>query len=124
MPVRRLVLVSYKVAVQVKWRQKSLQPVRLNGIAGLSIRGVIRGYANKQFALEKALELYSREYDIIYPHEERPAGRPARTSPLYHRLQEKGAQFGASAGWERATWFPPAGVDATEQPSYHRTNWF
>ena len=82
------------------------------------------GYANKQYALEKAIELYSREYDIIYPHEERPAGRPARTSPLYHRLKEKGAQFGASAGWERATWFPPAGVDATEQPSHHRTNWF
>ena len=81
-------------------------------------------YANKQYALEKALELYSREYDIAYPFEERPAGRPARTSALYDTLKSKGAQFGARGGWERATWFPPPGSDPREQPSHHRTNWF
>ena len=82
------------------------------------------GYANKRYALEKAVELYSREYDIAFPFEERPAGRPAKTTPLYHVLKAKGAQFGARGGWERAAWFAPKGAEIEEKPSFHHTNWF
>lgn len=62
-------------------------------------------YATRTYCEAKAVELYQREYGIAFPHEERPAGRPARTSPLYHCLKAKGARFGARGGWERATWF-------------------
>jgi dimethylglycine dehydrogenase len=64
-------------------------------------------YATSSYTVARAVELYQREYAIAYPFEERPAGRPARTSPLYDRLQAKGARFGARGGWERATWFAP-----------------
>jgi len=40
-----------------------------------------------------------------FPFEERPAGRPAYTSPLYEQLKAKGAYYGARGGWERPTWF-------------------
>jgi len=81
-------------------------------------------YANLEYTRQKAIELYSREYDINFPFEERPAGRPAKTSPLYGTLKAKRAMFCARAGWERAAWFPPEDMAAVEQASFHRTNWF
>jgi dimethylglycine dehydrogenase len=77
-------------------------------------------YATRSYVLAKAVELYQREYAIALPYEERPAGRPARTSPLYDRLREKGARFGARGGWERAVWFAPEGDPVPDRPSFRR----
>ncbi len=81
-------------------------------------------YANHKFTLAKALETYRHEYAIGYPVEERPGGRPARTSPVYQRLKDKGARFGARGGWERAVYFPAA-QDPPLQPqaSFRRPGW-
>ena len=81
-------------------------------------------YANRAYTQARAIELYQREYAIAFPFEERPAGRPAKTTPLYEVLKRKGARFGARGGWERAIWFPAAGADPVERPSFRRTNWF
>src|SRR3712207_5550164 len=43
------------------------------------------------FLVSRACDVYEREYAIHYPEEERPAGRPLRTSPLYDRLAARGA---------------------------------
>ena len=67
------------------------------------------GYATATYTEAKAIEIYQNEYASSFPFEERPAGRPARTSPLYAVLAAKGARFGARGGWERPTWF--AGPD-------------
>src|SRR5919202_5099907 len=53
-----------------------------------------------------------------------PAGRPLKTSPLYERLKSQGAVFGARAGWERALWFAPNGVEPRDRYSFRRPNWF
>jgi len=76
-------------------------------------------YANQQYVVDRATELYQHEYAIHFPEDEWPAGRPALTSPSYERLKEKGAPMGARGGWERATYFPENGeaVEAPE-PSY------
>jgi dimethylglycine dehydrogenase len=81
------------------------------------------GYANKTYVVAKAIELYQHEYAIAFPHEERPAGRPARCTPLYDRLKAKGAMFGARGGWERATWFLPEGQEAKQDLTFHHGNW-
>jgi len=81
-------------------------------------------YADQKYVVARATELYQREYAIAFPHDEWPAGRPAVTTPLYQRLQEKGAQFGARGGYERATWFPLAGDTAEADASYHHEHWF
>ena len=80
-------------------------------------------YANHKFTLAKAIETYQHEYGIGYPAEERPAGRPAKASPANQRLKDKGAQFGARGGWERAVYFPRA--DDLQQPevSFRRPRW-
>ena len=81
-------------------------------------------FANPRYALAKAIETYQHEYSIGFPVEERPAGRPAKTSPVYQRLKEKGARFGARGGWERAVYFPqpcdPSGPEASfRRPAWH-----
>jgi dimethylglycine dehydrogenase len=78
-------------------------------------------YATVQYTVDKAIEVYQNEYAIGYPFEERPAGRPAYTSPLYETLRAKGAHFGARGGWERPTWFDPTGAVADEGLSMFRT---
>jgi dimethylglycine dehydrogenase len=80
-------------------------------------------HANDKFVLAKAIETYQHEYGIGYPAEERPAGRPARTSGAYLRLQAKGAKFGARGGWERAVYFPQPGDPAGPEVSFRRPAW-
>jgi dimethylglycine dehydrogenase len=82
------------------------------------------GHVTKSYTTAKALELYRHEYAIGFPFEERPAGRPAKTSPLYERLRDKGAMFGARNGWERATWFSRNAGEARDELTFHRPHWF
>ncbi|MGQ7844301.1 GcvT family protein [Granulosicoccus sp. 3-233] len=81
-------------------------------------------YADQDYVVDRAIELYQHEYAINYPVEERPAGRPRKVSPCYDRLQAKGARFGARGGWERATWFAREQDTAEESPSYQHGVWF
>ncbi len=80
-------------------------------------------YADKQYVVDKAIELYQNEYAIGFANEEREAGRPRKTTALYEKLKAKGAMFGARGGWERAAWFPRNPEEARQEPSFHRTNW-
>jgi dimethylglycine dehydrogenase len=82
-------------------------------------------FANRTYTLAKALETYEHEYGVAYPQEERPAGRPAKTSPLHDRLRAQGAVFGARGGWERALYYarsddPPGRECSFRRPHWHR----
>ena len=81
-----------------------------------------KDYATTRYTIDKAVEVYQNEYAMGFPFEERPAGRPAYTSPLYETLQAKGAHFGARGGWERPTWFDPDGVVTDHSLSFFRKN--
>lgn len=82
------------------------------------------GYATLPYAIARGVDNYAHEYVIGYPYEERAAGRPARTSPLYDRLRERGAFFNTRNGWERAGWFGAHGERPVEQYSFRRSNAF
>ena len=62
-------------------------------------------YRSRDYARERAYEIYARYYDIHYPNEEREAGRPLKMAPTYSRLAGLGAVFGEKSGWERPNWF-------------------
>jgi dimethylglycine dehydrogenase len=83
-------------------------------------------YADAAYVHDKAVELYGQEYAIAFPNEERPAGRPRKTTPLYQRLFAKGAVFGARNGWERAAYFARSEAERAERLSFNRaeTAWF
>ncbi len=79
-------------------------------------------YAGREYRVAKAVEVFAMQFATHYPLEERPAGRPAKTSPLHDRLKQAGARFGSVRGWERANWF--AAGDEQQSLSFRRTGWF
>lgn len=81
-------------------------------------------YATLPYAIARGVDDYEHEYVIGYPYEERPAGRPARTSMLYDRLKSRGAFFNTRNGWERAGWFAGPGETPVEHYSFRRSNAF
>ncbi len=76
------------------------------------------------YIVQRASEVFEDEYKIHYPEEERPAGRPLRTDPLYDRLLAKGAVMGVRSGWERPLWFARRGEPARDEYRFGRGNWF
>ncbi|MFW8594463.1 GcvT family protein [Cribrihabitans neustonicus] len=64
-------------------------------------------HANAELTALKAVEDYQNEFRFHVPHEHRPAGRPARTTPLTPVLGAAGAEFAVLNGWERADFFKP-----------------
>ncbi|GAB4167936.1 MAG: FAD-dependent oxidoreductase [Thalassobaculales bacterium] len=81
-------------------------------------------YATHQYTLAKVPENYTRRFRIAYPNEELPVARPLRRTPVYDRLKQAGAVFGANFGLEVALWYAPKGMEPYETPTYRRSNAF
>ena len=81
-------------------------------------------HVDEVYTEAKALETYSHEYAMHFPHIQWPAGRKAKMSPLYDTLEAAGAEFGSYGGWERADWFPAEGDETGPANSYDRQHWF
>lgn len=105
---------------------KHLAQWMMHGAADINMVGVdprrFGPYADKEYARAKAHQDFSYMYILRMPGEERPAGRPALTSPLYEKLKAKGAAYGETFGWERPKWFSLDG--RKEVYSYRRNNIF
>ena len=70
------------------------------------------------------VELYAHHYKLAAPGSEHVTSRGVKRSPLHDSLANLGAVFGSRGGWERPTWFAPAGVEAVDRPSFAEPNWF
>ena len=81
-------------------------------------------YTSKRFVVAKNEETYRNVFTIHFPDEEREDARPAKTSPVYDKIDRMGAVWGQRYGWERANWFAPPGVERKDQWSFRRTNYF
>ena len=68
-------------------------------------------YATMAYTNARVRENYSRRFSIRYPNEELTAARPLLTTPVYDRMRDAGARFGASYGLEYPLWFAPDGVE-------------
>ncbi len=79
-------------------------------------------YATLPYTASKAVEDYQNEFRFHRPHEHRPAGRPARTTPLTQRLAAKNADFAVVDGWERAAFYKPT-PDFEPDHGFRWPNW-
>ncbi|MGJ5619604.1 GcvT family protein [Sulfitobacter sp. MF3-043] len=66
------------------------------------------GHATVELTARKAVEEYQNEFRFYFPHEHRPAGRPAKTTPLTPVLATEGAEFTVVNGWERVDYIKPS----------------
>jgi len=81
------------------------------------------GHANTEITALKAVEDYQNEFRFHFPHEHRPAGRPAKTTPLTPILAAEGAAFDVVNGWERMAYVKPS-PDFEETHSFRFNNTF
>jgi dimethylglycine dehydrogenase len=81
-------------------------------------------YASPAYVTARAREFYSRRFQIAYPNEQWPAGRPALTSPLYDVLKSVNAVYGVSYGLEVPLYFAGRGETPHETPTLRRSNAF
>ncbi|WP_170428656.1 GcvT family protein [Ruegeria arenilitoris] len=80
-------------------------------------------WADRDYRVQKAIECFGLQFGVHYPHEERPAARGKRLSPIHDRLIARGAVMGVAYGWERPNWFSGTLGDEAV-PSFRRPNWF
>ena len=95
------ILAEWLTEGETEWDMWSVDPRRFTG------------FVDDDYAIKKAVEIYSHEYAIHYPHYEWPAAREKRRSPLHLTLKLSGAQFSAAAGWERAAWYARPGDETS-----------
>ena len=81
-------------------------------------------WASTAYTKAKTADMYSTRFQLIYPYEERPAGRPVRTTPIYPVLATERAVFGSSYGWEIPLWFAPDSMEPADELTFSRPNWF
>jgi len=109
--------------VLAEWVAKGEPPYDLWPV---DIRRFGRNHLDTNWVRTRTLEAYAKHYTMAWPFEEYRSGRPLRRSPLYDRLEAKGASFGEKLGWERPNWF--ADLASGEKPediyTYGRQNWF
>ncbi|WP_109310772.1 FAD-dependent oxidoreductase [Ruegeria sp. AU67] len=80
-------------------------------------------WATKEFTMARVQDQYAHRFAIHFPNEERSAGRPARTRPIYDTQAQIGAVFGLNAGWEHPLWF--ADTPGTKDTNgFTRQNWW
>jgi len=90
----------------------------------VDIRRFGQPHQETDWVRKRTYEAYAKHYTIAWPFEEHDSGRPYKKSPIYEKLKANGACFGEKLGWERPNWFAPKGMQAKDQYTYGRQNWF
>lgn len=81
-------------------------------------------WAGREFTKARVRDQYANRFKIHFPNEERAAGRPVRTRPVYGRQKAMGAVFGLNYGWEHPLWFAAEGEPQEETAGFERQNWW
>ncbi|MEM7292630.1 MAG: FAD-dependent oxidoreductase, partial [Pseudomonadota bacterium] len=77
-------------------------------------------YADESYCRDKGQQAYEHMYILHLPGEERPAARNRRCTPLFDKLNSRGAVHTEAHGWERPKWFSLDG--AAEDVGFRRGN--
>jgi glycine cleavage system T protein len=93
-------------------------------LSEMDIRRFARFQTNKKFLHERIGETLGLLYAMHWPHRQVESSRPVRKTVLHSRLAAHNACFGETAGWERANWYAPKGMEPKYEYSYGRQNWF
>ncbi|MGR3802868.1 GcvT family protein [Marinibacterium profundimaris] len=104
-----------------EWVAKGAPPFDLWPV---DIRRFGRPHRDTNWVRSRTSEAYAKHYTMAWPSEEHSSGRPARRSPLYAQIAQRGAVFGEKMGWERPNWFAEDGEEARDVYTYGRPNWF
>ena len=91
---------------------------------GTDIRRVQPFQKNRAYLKDRVSETLGLLYADHFPYRQKETARGIRRSPFHHQLEQHGAVFGETAGWERPNWFAKDGQEREYQYSWKRQNWF
>jgi 4-methylaminobutanoate oxidase (formaldehyde-forming) len=90
----------------------------------VDIRRYFPWQRNARYLHDRIVEAVGVLYHHHYPNRQRTTARQVICSPIHDRLAVHGAAFSQNAGWERADWFAPQGVEPVYEYSWGKPNWF
>jgi 4-methylaminobutanoate oxidase (formaldehyde-forming) len=90
----------------------------------VDIRRYFPWQRNARYLHDRTVESVGVLYHRHYPNRQRITARPVICSPIHDRLAAHKAAFSQNAGWERADWFAPEGVEPAHEYSWEKPNWF
>jgi len=93
-------------------------------LADVDVARAGRWSKNRAWLHERTYESLGKLYAMHWPFLQPQTGRGVRRTPLYERLKKANACFGEAAGWERANWFAPGGVEPVYGYAFGKQNWF
>lgn len=84
--------------------------------------------ATPAYVRERGAQQYREVYEIIHPLQQIERPRGLRRTPYHRRLEDLGARFFESAGWERPQWFAAnqqllAGLDHPSRNGWAARHW-
>jgi 4-methylaminobutanoate oxidase (formaldehyde-forming) len=108
--------------VLAQWIVDGIPPI---DVGEVNIDRMLPYQNNPRYLQDRVVEILGLMYKETFPNTQLETARDVRKSILHEQLEKAGAFFGASAGWEYADWFAPAGKEAkVEKYSWDRQNWF
>ncbi|MGX9352879.1 GcvT family protein [Shimia sp. W99] len=104
-----------------EWMEAGEKPFDLGGV-DISRMQPFQG--NKHYLFERSKETLGLLYADHFPYRQKATARGVRRTPFHRLLEQNGAVFGETAGWERANWFANEGQEREYQYTWKRQNWF
>jgi glycine cleavage system T protein len=93
-------------------------------LSEVDIARFARFQVNGRYLHDRIGESLGLLYGMHWPYRQIESARPVRRSALHDRLTARGACFGETAGWERANWYAPTGIEPRYAYAWGRQNWF
>lgn len=103
-----------------EWMDSGHAPLDLTGN---DIRRMFPFQGTQGYLVDRVSETLGLLYANHYPYRQYETARNVRHSPLHERLVARNACFGEVAGWERANWYAPDGVEPRYDYTFGRPRW-
>ena len=109
-------------SIIASWIVDGLPPI---DVTDIDIARMSPFQTNRPYLAERSVELLGRLHSTgSWPHSHPITARNVRRSVIHERLEQAGAHFSESAGWENTSWFAPPDMDIELELTYDRQPWF
>ena len=104
----------------VEWIENGGMTMDLESV---DIRRFIPFQNGRKYLQDRVSEVLGLHYQMAWPGRQMETSRNIRKSALYDKHKTNNACFGETAGWERALYFAPKGIEPKTEYSFIQQNW-
>jgi len=109
-------------SIMANWIVDGFPPI---DVTDIDIARMSPFQTSRPYLAERSVELLGRLHSTgSWPHSSPSTARNVRRSVIHERLEEAGAHFSESSGWENTSWFAPPDAEIEFRLTYDRQDWF